>query len=791
MATVQYLSPGSHTGGHMSNSHQQQPEFTVKEIFLLVASATLDGRGPNRGTQLRRVKPSRIGHVLPNIRKFDLMEARPDRTSALDVIKQHLGQGGEKADSGNDGGAGEEYASPPKLQMGRSPNSVLVSNVNRSGGSLTIEPQKYISSTSPLNQKGTATKSSESANDEDSSAERRIYEDPQVNSIAWANNMVEAMMSDSDEEEFKDEGKDIRRGQSDDDRSNQLTISPTKKRKRQSIEDSSEPDNEDSSSTNIRKKFMPKIALDLPKNFIADLNGSNSGTSLHGTSSRQNLDTQSSSKQSYKAKQLPTDEPDDQDYVVDRTNECAQCGKVFSKARSLQIHMEAIHLRTNFQKCPYCSKECSQVVHMVRHIKCVHYKVRHFQCMHCESASYQKNDVVRHLQSKHKYTGHDIDSQYSEIPQKVILYDCPECSFQSVDCETLLSHAMNEHFDAEQYEASLANSSTTNRSNPTDTPSFGRGTPRNVRNPHLPKVEITPIINKSPLQRNEHSQSKPKLTGPRIVTPQGVPTIVNKDDASDNNEVDKYFCNTCGKGFAKVRSLQIHVEAVHLRTNFQRCPYCSKECSQAGHMVRHIKCVHYKIRHFQCNLCEVASYQKNDAVRHVQSKHKYTGADVESQFHDIPQQVILYDCPKCKFQTTECEALLDHSNKIHGEFTGDEDKNIFDHEKEQQQGRKQNINVVQGYDEDDDDDGEGQYEQQVVNIGEPEVNIVEAEGGGILEVEELSEDESLSEIEEEIDDIEEDEENEDIPSNGIKEIVDEPDDDDEDEVEEEVEEVSE
>ena len=91
MATIQYMSPGSHTGSHMSHPHQQQPEFTVKEIFLLVASATLDGRGPNRGTQLRRVKPSRISHVLPSIRKFDLMEARPDRTSALDVIKQHLG----------------------------------------------------------------------------------------------------------------------------------------------------------------------------------------------------------------------------------------------------------------------------------------------------------------------------------------------------------------------------------------------------------------------------------------------------------------------------------------------------------------------------------------------------------------------------------------------------------------------------------------------------------------------------------------------------------------------------
>lgn len=570
-------------------------------------------------------------------------------------------------------------------------------------------------------------------------------------------------------------------------------------RKRDSTEESSEPEN-----GGARKKFMPKIALDLPTDFVTDLNGSNTGNNkranpenlLHGASSRQNEGIQSTTKQPMKGKQhvMANDVGEDEEYVInDRTNECSQCGKGFSKARSLQIHMEAIHLRTNFQKCPYCSKECSQVVHMVRHIKCVHYKVRHFQCLHCESASYQKNDVVRHLQSKHKYTGHDIDSQYSEIPQKVILYDCPDCNFQSVDCETLLSHAMNEHFDAEQYEASLGNSSTTpQRSSSNNAMNVGRNA--HVRNPHLPKIEITPVINKSPLQRNENIDTRQRIPGPRIVTPQGVANIMNKsiEDASEKNETEKYFCNSCGKGFAKVRSLQIHVEAVHLRTNFQRCPYCSKECSQAGHMVRHIKCVHYKIRHFQCNLCEVASYQKNDAVRHVQSKHKYTGADVESQFHDIPQQVILYDCPKCKFQTTECEALLDHSNKNHGSFVADtEDETEETH---QQLSASPAKNIVQGYNEDDDDDGgEGEYEQQVVNIGEPEVNILEEGEGGVMEVEELSEDESLSEIEEEIDDIEEDEENDDDHANGVKEVVDEQDDDeeDEDDVEEEVEEISE
>jgi len=119
MATVQYMSPGSHTGGHMSHPHQQQPEFTVKEIFLLVTSTALDGRGPNRGTQLRRVKPSRISHVLPSIRKFDLMEARPDRTSALDVIKQHLGQGTEKPIGTNSGAEDEGTALNQNYRSGK------------------------------------------------------------------------------------------------------------------------------------------------------------------------------------------------------------------------------------------------------------------------------------------------------------------------------------------------------------------------------------------------------------------------------------------------------------------------------------------------------------------------------------------------------------------------------------------------------------------------------------------------------------------------------------------------
>ena len=51
----------------------------------------------------------------------------------------------------------------------------------------------------------------------------------QVNSIAWANNMVEAMMSDSEDEENGDNNFRAGDGEEEDDGENQITISPSKK----------------------------------------------------------------------------------------------------------------------------------------------------------------------------------------------------------------------------------------------------------------------------------------------------------------------------------------------------------------------------------------------------------------------------------------------------------------------------------------------------------------------------------------------------------------------------------
>ena len=91
----------------------------------------------------------------------------------------------------------EEHSPQNKGQMGKSPNSLLISNMNKSGGSLTIERQqkKFVGEpASPTNNhKGAISKSSDSANDDDDIGGRRIYEDPQVTSLYFKWDDIEVL----------------------------------------------------------------------------------------------------------------------------------------------------------------------------------------------------------------------------------------------------------------------------------------------------------------------------------------------------------------------------------------------------------------------------------------------------------------------------------------------------------------------------------------------------------------------------------------------------------------------
>ena len=106
--------------------------------------------------------------------------------------------------------------------MGRSPNP-LVSNANRN------HQQKSNNGPTSSITKVRPKRSSESGNEEENVSGRILYDDPQVNSIAWANNMVEAMMSDSDDDEKNENEFREKAENSEDDSGNQVSLSPSKK----------------------------------------------------------------------------------------------------------------------------------------------------------------------------------------------------------------------------------------------------------------------------------------------------------------------------------------------------------------------------------------------------------------------------------------------------------------------------------------------------------------------------------------------------------------------------------
>ena len=65
--------------------------------------------------------------------------------------------------------------------IGKSPNSLLVSTANKSGGRVSTDnPSFFANSPSSAKQKSRSQKSSESGNDEENASGRMMYDDPQV-----------------------------------------------------------------------------------------------------------------------------------------------------------------------------------------------------------------------------------------------------------------------------------------------------------------------------------------------------------------------------------------------------------------------------------------------------------------------------------------------------------------------------------------------------------------------------------------------------------------------------------
>lgn len=82
-------------------------------------------------------------------------------------------------------------------------------------------------------------------------------------------------------------------------------------------------------------------------------------------------------------------------------------------------------------------------------------------------------------------------------------------------------------------------------------------------------------------------------------------------------------CPVCNRGFYKKKSLEVHMQRVHIDDRSKRsnskmdaaeamindvggeisCTECGKICLSRYNAIAHIQMVHLKVRNFHCNIC--------------------------------------------------------------------------------------------------------------------------------------------------------------------------------------------
>ena len=299
---------------------------------------------------------------------------------------------------------------------------------------------------------------------------------------------------------------------------------------------------------------------------------------------------------------------------------CDMCENVFTEMSKLESHIAIEHLKKP-KKFSFISSDASNVP--------------------------KKNDLYEHL-SKEDENNSELQSELPVVPDMKEneiskLHKCNFCLKTFLNLGTFNRHVLIVHENLKPYKC--------------DTCDKKFGLEHNLKS-HISKAHekkqvepnnelssrILPSNSIMPLSNFENNEGKmDKVTETKVhqeIDEQSAPhenrkskvqTVhIGRKDSNQEDNLKKYThsvhevhkCDSCGKSFSRVGTLNIHIKSTHKGIKNHKCKSCGKPFFKAGTLKQHIHIVHKGHRDYKCESCMKSFSVAGSLKKHISTIHE-------------------------------------------------------------------------------------------------------------------------------------------------------------------------